>query len=106
VVPAWGRVENHSNPSLKFFQHRRLTAQIISSPSFTIHAPARRMGFTAEKLSMPQPDQHIEIKKLMGDKSPKSNQKKSSQKQAKVSSADQKKQQAASAKAAASSKKK
>jgi len=41
----------------------------------------------------------------MGDKSPKANQKKSSQKQAKSNSADQKKQQAAAAKAAGTKKK-
>jgi hypothetical protein len=37
---------------------------------------------------------------IMGDRSPKSNQKKSSQKQAKASSADQKKKQAVAAKQA------
>jgi len=42
----------------------------------------------------------------MGDKSPKSNQKKSTQKQTKVNSADQKKQQAIAAKGAANTKKK
>ena len=41
----------------------------------------------------------------MGDKSPKSNQKKSSQKQVKISSADQKNKQAAADKSAASKKK-
>jgi len=44
--------------------------------------------------------------KLMGDKSPKSNQKKSSQKQTKLSNADQVKKQAVIAKAAANTKKK
>lgn len=42
----------------------------------------------------------------MGDKSPKSNQKKSSQKQTKLSNADQAKKQAAAAKAGANTKKK
>ncbi len=42
----------------------------------------------------------------MGDKSPKSNQKKSSQKQTKLSNADQVKKQAVIAKAAANTKKK
>lgn len=42
----------------------------------------------------------------MGDKSPKSNQKKSTQKQSKVSSADQQKKQAIAAKGAANTKKK
>ena len=44
--------------------------------------------------------------KLMGDKSPKSNQKKSTQKQTKASSADQQKKQAIAAKTAANTKKK
>ena len=44
--------------------------------------------------------------KLMGDKSPKSNQKKSSQKQTKASNADQQKKQALAAKSAANNKKK
>ena len=43
--------------------------------------------------------------KRMGDKSPKSNQKKSSQKQSKTNSADQKKQDAVAAKQAANKKK-
>jgi len=64
------------------------------------------MGLPAVKLSMPQWNQTVERKKVMGDKSPKSNQKKTSQKQAKVSSADQKKKQVAADKASASSKKK
>ena len=42
----------------------------------------------------------------MGDKSPKSNQKKSTQKQSKVSSADLKKKQAVAAKSASNTKKK
>lgn len=54
---------------------------------------------------MPQVSQPQKKIKVMGDKSPKSNQKKSSQKQAKVSSADQKKKQAAADKSAASKKK-
>jgi hypothetical protein len=41
----------------------------------------------------------------MGDKSPKSNQKKSTQKQAKVNTADQKKKAAVAAKSAAAKKK-
>jgi hypothetical protein len=43
--------------------------------------------------------------KIMGDRSPKSNQKKSTQKQSKASSADQKKKQAVAAKQAAGNKK-
>ncbi len=46
-----------------------------------------------------------ERNKIMGDKSPKSNQKKNSQKQAKVSSADQKKKSAIAAQASAGKKK-
>ena len=46
------------------------------------------------------------IQNTMGDKSPKANQKKSSQKDAKVSSAEQQKQQAAASKKAAQAKKK
>lgn len=62
------------------------------------------MVFPAEKIKCrrqvnPQPKN-----KIMGDKSPKSNQKKSSQKQAKVSSADQKKSAAVAAKSAAAKK--
>jgi hypothetical protein len=60
------------------------------------------MPVPSEKLSMPQVNQpaNNEINP-MGDKSPKSKFKQSSQKQAKVSSADQKKKQAAAAKSAA-----
>jgi hypothetical protein len=54
---------------------------------------------------MPQASQPAEKIKVMGDKSPKSNQKKSSQKQVKVNSDDQKKQQAVAAKQAATKKK-
>ncbi len=44
---------------------------------------------------------HYQPTKIMGDKSPKANQKKSSQKQAKTSSASQAKQQSQAAKQAA-----
>lgn len=54
---------------------------------------------------MPQASQPAEKEKIMGDKSPKSNQKKSTQKQSKVNSADQKKKQAVVAKQAAGKKK-
>lgn len=54
---------------------------------------------------MPQVNQPAESNHIMGDKSPKSNQKKSSQKQVKVTSADQKKQQAVADKQAAGKKK-
>jgi hypothetical protein len=55
--------------------------------------------------NMPQASQPAEKIKVMGDKSPKSNQKKSSQKQAKASSADQNKKSAVAAKQAAGKKK-
>jgi hypothetical protein len=55
--------------------------------------------------NMPQVNQPAEKIKVMGDKSPKSNQKKSSQKRAKASSADQKKKQAVADKQAAGQKK-
>jgi hypothetical protein len=54
---------------------------------------------------LPQLSQPAEKIKHMGDKSPKSNQKKSSQKLSKTSSADQKKRQAVAAKQAAGKKK-
>ena len=49
---------------------------------------------------MPQASQSAERKKVMGDKSPKANQKKSGQKNAKTSSANQKKSAAVAAKSA------
>ena len=49
-------------------------------------------------LQVSQPQEKI---KVMGDKSPKSNQKKSTQKQSKANSADQKKKEAVAAKSAA-----
>jgi hypothetical protein len=51
--------------------------------------------------NMPQVSQPQEKIKVMGDKSPKSNQKKSTQKQSKANSAEQKKKQAVAAKSAA-----
>jgi len=58
------------------------------------------MAFPPEKLSCRR-GINPQIIKVMGDKSPKSNQKKSSQKQSKANSADQKKQQAIADKKAA-----
>lgn len=55
--------------------------------------------------NMPQVNQPQKKIKIMGDKSPKSNQKKSSQKQVKASSTDQKKKQAVTDKQAAGKKK-
>ena len=54
---------------------------------------------------MPQASQLAEKIKVMGDKSPKANQKKSGQKDAKTSSANQKKNAAAAAKSSAPKKK-
>jgi hypothetical protein len=60
----------------------------------------------SEKLIMPRVSQTAEEKlKTMGDRSPKSNQKKSSQKQNKNDSADQKKRQATADKQSAGKKK-
>ena len=67
--------------------------------------PARMMTIPPEKLSCRRRvNRRIKIK-VMGDKSPKSNQKKSSQKQAKASSASQMKSAAVAAKQAAGKKK-
>jgi hypothetical protein len=67
-------------------------------------APASTMHIPSEKITCRR-RVNLRKNKIMGDKSPKSNQKKSSQKQARVSSADQKKKSAADAKSAASRKK-
>jgi hypothetical protein len=61
-----------------------------------------------DETSMPLASQHAETtgkNKIMGDRSPKSNQKMSSQKQAKASSANYKQAQAVAAKQAAGKKK-
>jgi hypothetical protein len=57
------------------------------------------------KLVMPQVSQREEESIIMGDRSPKSNQKKSTQKQSKANSANEKKKQAAFAKQSANKKK-
>ncbi len=54
--------------------------------------------------NMPQVSQLKKEKKIMGDKSPKSNQKKSNQKQSKANSAKQQKKQAVASKSAAKKK--
>ena len=54
---------------------------------------------------MPPASQPVERKKVMGDKSPKANQKKTGQKDAKTSSANQKKSAAVAAKSAPAKKK-
>jgi hypothetical protein len=74
--------------------------------AFTLNPIDRTILFPSEKPIMPQVNQPRRKNKIMGDKSPKSNQKKSTQKQSKVSSADLKKKQAVASKSAASTKKK
>ena len=74
--------------------------------AFTLNAIDRTILFPSEKPIMPQVNQPRRKNKIMGDKSPKSNQKKSTQKQSKVSRADLKKKQAVASKSAASTKKK
>jgi hypothetical protein len=66
-------------------------------PSFTVAAPARMMGSPAEKLTCCRKVNANTIN-IMGDRSPKSNQKKSNQKQTKADNADQNKKQALAAK--------
>ena len=69
------------------------------------YRPGEHDSWASGENKMPQASQSAEENKIMGDKSPKSNQKKSTQKQSKVSSADQKKKSAAAAKSAAGKKK-
>ncbi len=66
--------------------------------------PGKHDGYSSGETKLPQVSQPQEKIKIMGDRSPKANQKKSSQKQAKVNSADQKKKQAVAAKQAAGKK--
>jgi hypothetical protein len=77
---------------------------MISQRLFTMPGNARMMLFRAEKLKFRRPV-NPRKKKIMGDKSPKSNQKKSAQKQSKASSATAKKSAAVAAKSAAGKKK-
>lgn len=65
----------------------------------TVRQPAEKPTF--RRWSKPQ-----ELPSIMGDKSPKANQKKTTQKATKATTADKKKQQATAAKAASSGKKK
>ena len=76
-----------------------------SRPSFTITSPAGRLSLPAEKLPCRRRVNPQKKTKHMGDKSPKANQKKSTQKQVQASTADQKKKQALAAKQAAPKKK-
>ena len=64
-------------------------------------APAGMLGFPAEKLTCRRGVNTQNTIKIMGDKSPKSKQKKSTQKQAKTNRAEQEKKQAVAAKQAA-----
>jgi hypothetical protein len=69
-----------------------------SSVIYTSH-PAKHDDLSFGETTIPQANQIAEEStKHMGDKSPKSNQKKSAQKQVKASSADQQKKQAMAAK--------
>jgi hypothetical protein len=63
--------------------------------------PGKHDSLPFGETNMPQVSQPAEEIKIMGDRSPKSNQKKSTQKQSKANSADQKKKQAVAAKQAA-----
>jgi lipopolysaccharide export LptBFGC system permease protein LptF len=65
------------------------------------------MTAPSDETSMPPASQHATKKrnKIMGDRSPKSNQKKSSQKQSKANSASQQKAMSVAAKQAANKKK-
>jgi hypothetical protein len=60
--------------------------------------PAGMLGFPSGKLICRRGVNAQKTIKIMGDKSPKANQKKASQKQVKTNSANQKKQQAIAAK--------
>jgi hypothetical protein len=68
-------------------------------------AAASTMDIPSEKLPCRRQVNPKKKDRIMGDRSPKSNQKKSSQKQAKAGSADQRKKQAVAAKQAAGKKK-
>jgi hypothetical protein len=69
-----------------------------------VTAPAGMLGFPAAKLTCRGGINAQNTIKIMGDKSPKSKQKKSTQKQAKAHSAEQQKQQAIAAKQVAGKK--
>jgi hypothetical protein len=71
---------------------------------FTIIALSVTMRFTSEKISCRRPVNRRTKIKIMGDKSPKANQKKSGQKDAKTSSANAKKNAVTAAKSAAAKK--
>ena len=78
----------------------------IGRRCFTLAINGVTITLPSGKLLMPQVSQRKKESNIMGDRSPKSNQKKSTQKQSKAHSADQKKKQAVFAKQSANSKKK
>ena len=78
---------------------------MISRPSFTMTDATRHDVFSSGETIHVAGESTVARKiNIMGDKSPKSNQKKSSQKQAVANSANQKKNQAIAAKSAAAKK--
>lgn len=70
---------------------------------FTLTSPESKLSVPSEKITCRR-QVNRRKNKVMGDRSPKSNQKKFSQKQAKASSADQKKKEAVAAKQSAGNK--
>jgi hypothetical protein len=77
----------------------------VSRLAFTIRIQSRTLRPPPEKIPCRRPVNRRTTKKVMGDKSPKANQKKSGQKDAKKNSANAKKNAAAAAKSAAGKKK-
>jgi hypothetical protein len=75
------------------------------APAFTIVRPAATIAIPPEKIPCRRQTKPQNQIKVMGDKSPKANQKKSGQKQSKTSSASAKKNAAVAAKSAAGKKK-
>jgi hypothetical protein len=71
---------------------------MISRPPLTVTAPVSILAYPSEKPTCRRQANPQKKVNIMGDRSPKSNQKKSTQKQARANSAEQKKQQAVAAK--------
>ena len=80
-------------------------SKALAHPSFTTPPDRQQGNGTCGETTIPQASQRGTKVIPMGDKSPKSNQKKSSQKASQASSADQKKKQAVAAKQSANKKK-
>jgi hypothetical protein len=78
---------------------------VIFAPSFTRSLELSHYRPACGETNKPLVSQSAEPNTPMGDKSPKSNQKKSTQKQVKATSSNQKKQQAVASKATAGKKK-